>query len=94
MSPEEAEAKFLEIYRGAAPLAAKAARSALVVCVAVWLAWAQRYTTYSLVGVGALAFAFSVFNRYVWVSGILLVWLMALYLAPPEMVAAIKGMGG
>lgn len=52
----------------------------------------QGHVEYSAWLIFALIFIASIFNRYSWIAGLILVWLLALYLAPPKMVAWVGGL--
>lgn len=94
MTPHEAEARFHELFESLEPYFARLVKSFLLVAIAIWLAWAQRHTSYSLIAVGSLVLIFSLFNRYAWVTGALLLWFLALYFVTPEMMAGLKAMRG
>lgn len=92
MAVDETDRQFEELYGAARPLVLKLARSILLATLAAWLVGAQRHAEYSGFAVFMIVFLLSVINRYHWVAGLLITWLMALYFVTPEMVAGLKSM--
>lgn len=75
-------------------LALRVIRSGALSVVAFWLSWAQPYADYSEFQIALLVFLLGALNRFQWLAGVLVLWLLMLYLAPPEMVAWFKAMRG
>lgn len=75
-------------------LGLRVARSGVLSLIAIWLSWAQAYADYSEWRLGLLVFVLGALNRFQWIAGVLVLWLLMLYLVPPEMVAWLKAMRG
>ena len=67
-------------------------RSGALSVVAMWLSLAQPYADYSEWRIGLLVFLIGALNRFQWIAGVLVLWLLMLYLVTPEMVAGLKAM--
>lgn len=94
MASEDTDRLFDDLYEATRPHALKVARSVLLATMAVWLGLAQRHADYSSFAVFVIVFVLSIINRYHWVAGLVITWLIALYFATPEMVAGWKSMRG
>ncbi|CAN7337943.1 hypothetical protein LJR090_002567 [Bosea sp. LjRoot90] len=75
-------------------LVLRAARSIVLAAVAFWLSVGQIYVDYSDWRLSLLVLVIASMGRFQWIAGALVLWLLALYVAPPELVAAMKAAMG
>jgi hypothetical protein len=69
-----------------------ALRGLILGLLGVVLSAYQGHVEYSAWLIFALIFVASAFNRYNWIAAFILAWLLALYLAPPKMIAWVGGL--
>jgi hypothetical protein len=83
------------LARKAREVGLRVVRAIVVSTVAFWLAGAQGYFIYPKWGVWLIVVVFATLNRFYWVAGLVVGWLVVLYLLPPELVGAVaKLLGG
>jgi hypothetical protein len=84
------EADIEEAWAKTKQTALRLVRSAILMLVATWLSIEQGWFDYSEWRIALLVFLLGALNRFQWIAGVLVLWLVALYLVPPQMVAALK----
>lgn len=67
-------------------------RAVCIAGAAFWLSEAQTHVHYSTLSVTVLVLLFASLNRFYWIAGLIVGWLVILYLVPPDAVAALKAL--
>jgi hypothetical protein len=67
-------------------------RALLVSGFAVWLAAAQPHIAYPRWEIGLVVLAFASLNRFYWIAGMVVGWLVVLYLLPVDVAAGLANL--
>ena len=88
------DALFEQLLTRLKYLVLRASRALALAAVAVWLAASQPHADYHEIAIGILVLILGSLNRFNWLAGVVVLWMLSLYLVTPEMVAGLKAMRG
>lgn len=64
-------------------------RALVVSSVAIWLAAVQPHLVYPRYEIGLIVLVFATLNRFYWIAGLVVGWLVVLYLLPVDFAAGL-----